>query len=74
MRLVLVVGLLFTLLGILALVHPGIPYKARQDIVRVGPVREVVQTQTMLVVPRALSAVVLAGGVVLLALSLRLKK
>ena len=74
MKLVLVAGLMLMLLGILALVHPGIPYKARQDIVRVGPMQTVVETQTMLVVPRALSAVVLAGGIVLLVLSLRLKK
>ncbi len=68
-----VIGVVVIVLAILALVHPGIPYKTEQDVIRVGPMQTSVETQQTVVVPRALSVVVLAGGIALLVLGLKKK-
>ena len=73
MKAVTVIGVMLIVLAILALVHPGIPYKTEQDVIRVGPMQTSVETRQTVVVPRALSVVVFAGGVALVVLGLKKK-
>ncbi len=68
-----VIGVVLIVLAIFALVHPGIPYKTEQDVIRVGPMQTSVETRQTVVVPRALSVVVLAGGIALVVLGLKKK-
>lgn len=74
MRAITVVGLVLIVLGILALVYQGIPYKTEPDTIRVGPMQTSVETKRVIAVPPVVGGFVLAGGVVLVALGLKKKR
>lgn len=74
MRAITVVGLVLIVLGILALVYQGIPYKTEPDTIRVGPMQTSIETKRVIAVPPVVGGLVLAGGVVLVALGLKKKR
>lgn len=67
-------GILLILLGIVSLVGEGIPYKKDKDAINVGPVHASTETTTKILIPRALGAVLLTGGVLLMAVGIRRSK
>ena len=73
MKAITIVGIVLIVLGVIALVHPAIPYNTQRDVIRVGPMQTSVETQENIQVPAAVSVVVIAGGVALLVLGLKKK-
>ncbi len=73
MKAMAVLGIVLIVLGVIALVHPGIPYNTQRDVIRVGPMQSTIETQKTVEVPRVLSVLVIAGGVALLVVGLKKK-
>jgi len=71
MKVKLIAGILFILLGAVALFYHGIPYTKKEDVLKIGTVKAQVQTKETYEVHPAISGLVLVGGIVLLVASLR---
>jgi len=71
MKVKLIAGILFILLGAVALFYHGIPYTKKEDVLQIGAMKAQVQTKETYEVHPAISGVVLVGGIVLLVASLR---
>lgn len=65
------VGIVLIILGALALAYQGINYTSRKDVVDLGSVHVTTETQERISLPPVLGGLVLAGGVVLLAIGMR---
>jgi len=66
MKLKLILGLVLAVLGIATLIHPGIPYTKKKEIMQMGPLRAEVETQEEYQVPPIAAGLTLAAGVALL--------
>ncbi|HXE75987.1 MAG TPA: hypothetical protein VNN18_10180 [Candidatus Xenobia bacterium] len=66
MKIKLIAGIVLAVLGIATLIHPGIPYTKKKEIMQVGPLRAEVETQEEYQVPPVAAGLTLAAGVVLL--------
>ena len=71
MRSTALIGLVLIVLGLAALAYQGINYTTRETVIDVGPVHATAERHRTLPLPPALSAVVVAGGVVLLVAGMR---
>ena len=71
MKVKLIAGILFILLGAVALFYHGIPYTKKEDVLQIGAMKAQVQTKETYEVHPAISGLVLVGGIVLLVASLR---
>jgi hypothetical protein len=60
------IGIVLTVLGVLALAYQGINYSRQKDILDVGSVHISTETHERIGIPAALGAAVLAGGVALI--------
>jgi hypothetical protein len=60
-----IIGGILVALGIVVLAYSGITYKTRGEVVSIGPVH--VETTTSHFIPPVVGAIVLVGGIVLLA-------
>lgn len=74
MKKMLIPGILLILLGIVSLAGEGIPYKRNKDMVNVGPIHASREITTKVLIPPALGVVLLAGGVLLVAVGIRKSK
>lgn len=66
-----IVGLVLVVLGVLALVYQGIPYKTQEEVVNIGPIRATAETEKTLPIHPVFGALVLASGVVLVIMGAR---
>ena len=73
MKVMTVVGIVLIVLGIFALVYQGLPYNSQKDVIHVGPMQTSIETRKTLPVPPLVGGLVLAGGIVLVVMSLRKK-
>jgi len=73
MKAMMILGIVLTLAGLLALVYPNIPTGTTKDSVSIGPLQSTIETKQYYVVPPVVAALVLAGGVGLVVFS-RVKK
>jgi hypothetical protein len=73
-RFVIILGIVFLLLGIVALVHPGFEYNKQTEVAKIGSLRATVEQKKTAQVPLGASIVMLVSGVVLIALGLRSKQ
>lgn len=73
MRAMVAIGIVLIVLGVVALVHPDIPYKSERDVIRVGPVQTSIETRRTIAVPPVAAGLVLAGGVGLVVAGVRKK-
>ena len=64
-----IAGIVLIVLGVLTLIHPGIPYTKHRDVMQVGPMRAEIETQEEYQVPPIAAGLVLAAGVALLVLA-----
>lgn len=72
-RLVVGIGIIFAILGFLALVHPNFDYHKNEEIAKIGPVTATVDKPETARVPPGLAAVLLIAGAVLIVLGPRIK-
>jgi hypothetical protein len=73
-RFVIILGIVFLLLGIVALIHPGFEYDKQTEVAKIGSLRATVEQQKTAQVPLGASIVMLVSGVVLIGLGLRAKQ
>jgi hypothetical protein len=66
-------GIALVVLGALALAYQGINYTRQKDVVDLGSIHVTTETQERIPLPPVLGGVVLAGGLVLLAMGARKK-
>jgi uncharacterized membrane protein len=71
MKLTAWVGIALIILGALALAYQGINYTSRKNVVDLGSVHVTTETQERISLPPVVGGLVLAGGVVLLAIGMR---
>lgn len=74
MNLKLIAGIVLAVLGLATLIHPGIPYTKRREVMQVGPMRAEIQTEEEYQVPPVAAGLTLAAGVALVALSRKSKQ
>jgi uncharacterized membrane protein HdeD (DUF308 family) len=72
-RFVIILGIVFLLLGVIALVHPGFEYHQQKEVAKIGSLKATVDEQKSGQVPLGASIVMLISGIVLIALGLRSK-
>ena len=66
MKLKLITGFVLVVLGVVTLIHPGIPRTKHRDVMQVGPMRAEIETQEEYQVPPIAAGLILAAGVALL--------
>ncbi len=66
MKIPVVVGLLLTILGVVALVYQGITYTTRENVVDIGPMHAQKETKRTIPLPPILGGIALVGGIALL--------
>lgn len=64
-----IVGIVLIVAGLVALIHGGIPYTKRKEVMQVGPMRAEVETEEEVQIPPIVGGLALAGGVVLVLLA-----
>jgi uncharacterized membrane protein len=67
MKPITIVGIALILLGVVILVVPNITYTTEKNVVDIGPVEASAETEKSLPLPPIIGGVILAGGIVLVA-------
>jgi len=65
-----ILGVVFLLLGIAALVHPEFTYNKKQELLKVGAIEATVERRQSVQIPRAASALIAVTGLGVFALGL----
>jgi uncharacterized membrane protein HdeD (DUF308 family) len=66
-----IVGVILIILGIVALAYQGITYTSKEKVVDLGPLKVEAKQEKTIPLPPLLGALLLVGGVVLVAVSAR---
>ena len=66
-----IVGVILIVLGIVALAYQGITYTTQEKVVDLGPLKVEAKKEKTIPLPPLLGAILLVGGVVLVAVSAR---
>jgi hypothetical protein len=66
-------GLIFAILGLVALLHPNFDYHKREEVAKIGPVTATVDKPETVSVPPVAAGVLLIAGAVLIVLGPRIK-
>jgi uncharacterized membrane protein HdeD (DUF308 family) len=66
-----IVGVILIILGIVALAYQGITYTTKEKVVDLGPLKVEAKQEKTIPLPPLLGALLLVGGVVLVAVSAR---
>ena len=66
-----VIGVMLIVLGLAALVYQGVTYTSRETVIDIGPLHATADRQKTLFLPPALGIAAVAGGVVLLFVTVR---
>jgi len=70
-RFLVILGVLFLLLGVVALIHPTFHYHQQTEVAKIGSFKATVDERKSAEIPMAASVVLLISGVVLIGLGLR---
>lgn len=71
MKPITIVGIVLILLGVVVLIVPSITYTTEENVVDLGPVEASAETEKSLPLPPVIGGVILAGGIVLVAIGAR---
>jgi len=66
-----IIGIILIVLGVVALVYQGITYTSQEKVVDLGPLKVEAKKEKTIPLPPLLGALLLVGGVVLVAVSAR---
>jgi hypothetical protein len=72
-RFAVILGIIFFVLGLIALVHPNFDYHKHEEIAKIGPVTATVDKPERATVPPVVAAVLLIAGAVLIVLGPKMK-
>ncbi|MGB2622712.1 MAG: hypothetical protein WA857_22030 [Candidatus Acidiferrum sp.] len=70
-RFLIILGLLFFLLGLVALVHPSLDYHKHEELAKFGPITATVDRPESVKIPVAATAGLLVAGLILVILGAR---
>jgi hypothetical protein len=73
-RFAVILGIIFFLLGIVALVHPNFDYHKHEEVARIGPITATVDKPETANIPVAATVALLVSGLVLIVLGSRAKR
>lgn len=73
-RLVVILGVLFFLLGIVALVHPNFDYHKHEELAKIGPITATVDKPRTARIPVGATVALLVAGLVLIVLGSQTKQ
>ncbi|MGB7282045.1 MAG: hypothetical protein WBE13_07285 [Candidatus Acidiferrum sp.] len=73
-RFVLILGTLFFLLGIVALVHPNFDYHKHEELAKIGPITATVDKPETAKIPVGATVALLVAGLVLIVLGSQAKR
>jgi hypothetical protein len=71
MKPTLILGVMLTVLGVVALVYQGITYTSRETVIDIGPLHATAERERTLPLSPVLGIAALAGGVALLVIGVR---
>lgn len=73
-RIALILGIIFFLFGIVALVHPSFDYHKHEEVARIGPITATVDKPETASIPVTATVALLVSGLVLIVLGARSKR
>jgi hypothetical protein len=73
-RIAVILGIVFFLSGIVALVHPSFDYHKHEEVARIGPITATVDKPETASIPVAATVTLLVSGLVLIVLGARAKR
>lgn len=73
-RFAVILGIIFFVLGIVALVHPSFDYHKHEEVARIGPITATVDKPETASIPVAATVALLVSGLVLIVLGSRSKR
>ena len=73
MKLITILGILLTAIGVISLIYQGVPFTTREKVVDFGPVQAYKQKNKTIPLPPILGVLAIAGGILLIVAGVRKK-
>ncbi len=73
MRLITIIGILLTAIGVIALIYQEIPFTTREKILQFGPIEAYKEEKKTIPVSPVLGTLAIAGGILLIVAGVRKK-
>ncbi len=71
MKLITIVGILLTAVGVISLIYQGIPFTTREKVVDFGPVQAYREKKKTIPLPPIIGVLAIAGGILLIVSGMR---
>ncbi len=73
MKIVTIIGILMTAIGVLSLIYQGVPFTTREKVVQFGPVQAYREKKKTVPIPPVVGVLAIAGGILLIVAGVRKK-
>ncbi len=71
MKVVTIIGILLTAIGVLSLIYQGVPFTTREKVVQFGPVQAYRERKKTIPLPPIVGVLAIAGGILLIVAGVR---
>jgi len=73
MKLITMVGILLTAIGVISLIYQGVTFTTRENVIKFGPIQAYKEKNKKIPLPRILGVLAIAGGILLIVVGVRKK-
>jgi len=73
MKIITIVGILLTAIGVISLICQGVPFTTREKVVQFGPVQAYREKKRTIPLPPVIGVLAIAGGILLIVAGVRKK-
>ena len=73
MKLLTIIGILLTAIGVISLIYQGVPLTTREKVLQFGPIEAYKEERKTIPIPPILGVLVIAGGIFLIVAGVRKK-
>ena len=73
MKLVTIVGILLTAIGVISLIYQGVTFTTREKVVEFGPIQAYKEKRETIPLPPIMGVLAIAGGILLIVVGVRKK-
>jgi hypothetical protein len=73
MKLIIILGILLTAIGVISLIYQGVPFTTREKVVQFGPVQAYREKKKTISLPPIIGVLAIAGGILLIVAGVRKK-
>jgi hypothetical protein len=73
MKLITMVGILLTAIGVISLIYSGVTFTTREKVIEFGPIQAYKQRSKTIPLPRIMGVLAIAGGILLIVVGVRKK-